>query len=101
MLTDNNPVLASGERRTTVLRTPHVLREGTKKTILANFVEICQLMHREPEHVMSFYLAEMGTSGSLDGTQMLVVRGRFGPKNFEPIQPRYVNEYVMSRLQGC
>ncbi|MCL7049362.1 hypothetical protein MKW94_027452 [Papaver nudicaule] len=99
MLTDNNPVLASGERRTTVLRTPQLLREGTRKTVLVNFMEICQLMHREPEHVMSFYLAEMGTSGSLDGTQMLVVRGRFDPKNFEPIQPRYVNEYVM--CQGC
>ncbi|MCL7049363.1 hypothetical protein MKW94_027453 [Papaver nudicaule] len=92
MLIDNN---AGGERRITVLRTPQVLREGTKKTVLV----ICKLMHREPEHVMSFYLAEMGTSGSLNGQQRLVVKGRFAPRNFELIQRSYVNEYI--RCQGC
>ncbi|KAK8949940.1 hypothetical protein KSP40_PGU006547 [Platanthera guangdongensis] len=48
------------------------------------------LMHRQPEHVMMFLLAEMGTSGSLDGQQRLVVKGRFAPKNFEGIVRRYV-----------
>lgn len=52
-------------------------------------------MHRQPEHVMTFLLAEMGTSGSLDGQQRLVVKGRFAPKNFEGILRRYVSKYFI------
>ncbi|KAG4955083.1 hypothetical protein JHK82_040648 [Glycine max] len=88
ILRENNPELA-GDRRRTVMRPPQVLREGTKKTV----------MHRQPDHVMAFLLAELGTSGSLDGQQRLVVKGRFAPKNFEGILRRYVNEYVI--CLGC
>ncbi|ERN20284.1 hypothetical protein AMTR_s00066p00171460 [Amborella trichopoda] len=98
ILRENNPELA-GDRRRTVMRPPQVLREGTKKTVFVNFMDLCKTMHRQPDHVMTFLLAEMGTSGSLDGQQRLVVKGRFAPKNFEGILRRYVNEYVM--CNGC
>lgn len=52
-------------------------------------------MHRQPDHVMTFLLAELGTSGSLDGQQRLVVKGRFAPKNFEGILRRYVSKYFL------
>ncbi|KAL5807678.1 hypothetical protein ACOSQ3_028369 [Xanthoceras sorbifolium] len=81
---ENNPELA-GERRRTVMRPPQVLREGTKKTVFVNFME----------HVMTFLLAEMGTSGSLDGQKQLVVKDRFASKNVEGILHRYINEYVL------
>lgn len=54
---------------------------------------ILHRMHRQPEHVMTFLLAEMGTSGSLDGQQRLVVKGRFAPKNFEGILRRYISKF--------
>ncbi|KMT17413.1 hypothetical protein BVRB_2g038680 [Beta vulgaris subsp. vulgaris] len=98
VLRENNPELA-GDRRRTVMRPPQVMREGTKKTVFANFTDLCKMMHRQPEHVMSFLLSELGTSGSLDGQQRLVVKGRFAPKNFEGILRRYVNEYVI--CNGC
>ncbi|KAK6943350.1 Translation initiation factor IF2/IF5 domain, partial [Dillenia turbinata] len=98
ILRENNPELA-GDRRRTVMRPPQVLREGTKKTVFVNFMDLCKTMHRQPDHVMAFLLAEMGTSGSLDGQQRLVVKGRFAPKNFEGILRRYVNEYVI--CNGC
>ncbi|KAL1536382.1 fimbrin-2-like [Salvia divinorum] len=56
-------------------------------------------LHRQPEHVMTFLLAEMGTSRSHDGQQRLVVKGRFVPKNFEGILRRSINEYVI--CNGC
>ncbi|KAF7140143.1 hypothetical protein RHSIM_Rhsim06G0111900 [Rhododendron simsii] len=59
----------------------------------------CSRMHRQPEHVMTFLLAELGTSGSLDGLQRLVVKGRFAPKIFEGILRRYGNGYVI--CNGC
>ncbi|KAI3771269.1 hypothetical protein L6452_02429 [Arctium lappa] len=98
ILRENNPELA-GDRRRTVMRPPQVLREGTKKTVFVNFMDLCKSMHRQPEHAMTFLLAELGTSGSLDGQQRLVVKGRFAPKNFEGILRRYVNEYVI--CNGC
>jgi len=98
ILRENNPELA-GDRRRTVMRPPQVLREGTKKTVFVNFMDLCKTMHRLPEHVMNFLLAELGTSGSLDGQQRLVVKGRFAPKNFEGILRRYINEYVI--CNGC
>ncbi|CAA6656385.1 unnamed protein product [Spirodela intermedia] len=98
ILRQNNPDLA-GDRRRTVMRPPQVLREGTKKTVFVNFMDLCKTMHRQPDHVQNFLLAEMGTSGSLDGQQRLVVKGRFAPKNFEGILRRYVNEYVI--CHGC
>ncbi|KAM7527571.1 hypothetical protein LguiB_030981 [Lonicera macranthoides] len=98
ILRENNPELA-GDRRRTVMRPPQVLREGTKKTVFVNFMDLCKSMHRVPEHVMTFLLAELGTSGSLDGQQRLVVKGRFAPKNFEGILRRYINEYVI--CNGC
>ncbi|XP_073300540.1 eukaryotic translation initiation factor 2 subunit beta-like [Primulina huaijiensis] len=75
ILRENNPELA-GDRRRTVMRPPQVLREGTKKTVFVNFMDLCKTMCRQPEHVMTFLLAEMGTSGSLDGQQRLAVKGR-------------------------
>ncbi|RVX22932.1 Eukaryotic translation initiation factor 2 subunit beta [Vitis vinifera] len=112
ILRENNPELA-GDRRRTVMRPPQVLREGTKKTVFVNFMDLCKTglpfgsnnscsfvgilymsgmhwMHRQPDHVMAFLLAELGTSGSLDGQQRLVVKGRFAPKNFEGILRRYI-----------
>jgi len=33
-------------------------------------------MKRQPEHVFSFVVAELGTEGSIDGNQRLVLRGQ-------------------------
>lgn len=86
-----NPEL-TGERRRTVLKPPQVAREGTKKTVFTNFMDMCKAMNRQQEHVSQYLLAELGTSGSLDGQQRLVIKGRFQPKSFETVLRRYVNE---------
>ncbi|KAJ0805606.1 putative translation initiation factor IF2/IF5 [Helianthus annuus] len=93
-LLESNPELA-GEKRKTILKIPELLREGTKKTVFVNLVDICKMMRRQPEHVITFLLAELGTSGSLDGQQRLVVKGRFAPKSFQGILRRYMNDYVI------
>lgn len=90
----NNPEL-TGEKRRTLMKPPQVAREGTKKTVFANFAELCKAMNRPGEHVQAFLLAELGTSGNLDGQSRLIVKGRFLPKAFEGTLRRYVNEYVL------
>ncbi|GJU76156.1 eukaryotic translation initiation factor 2 subunit beta [Tanacetum coccineum] len=93
-----SPELA-GDRRRTVIRPPQVIREGTKKSVFINFMDLCPTMRRQPDHVMTFLLAEIGINGSLDGQQRLVVKDRFATKNFEGILRRYINEYVIRN--GC
>ena len=88
----NNPDLAGEKKRYTIVP-PQVFREG-KKTIFVNLSDICKRMHRQPEHVIQFMYAELGTSGSVDGSQRLVIKGRFQPNQIESVLRRYIHEYV-------
>merc|ERR1739841_174666 len=56
--------------------------------------EICKRMKRTDEHVTQFLFAELGTSGSVDGSRRLVIKGRFQQKQIENILRRYIVEYV-------
>lgn len=94
ILRQHNPSL-TGRASRTLLKPPQVAREGTKKTVFTNFPELCRAMNRGQEHCMAFLLAELGTSGNLDGQQRLIVKGRFLPKGFENVIRRYMNEYVL------
>lgn len=49
-------------------------------------------MHRQPEHVIQFLFAELGTSGSVDGNGRLVIKGRFQQKQIENVLRRYIGE---------
>jgi len=89
-----NPDLSSGARKRYTIVPPSVHREGNKKTIFANIVEICKRMHRQPDHVIQFIFAELGTTGSVDGEKRLVIKGRFQPKQIENVLRRYIVEYV-------
>jgi len=90
-----NPSLlsASGGKRYTIAP-PSIHREGTKKSIFANVSDICKKMHRQPEHVIAFLFAELGTNGSVDGAGQLVIKGRFQQKQIENVLRRYIVEYV-------
>ncbi|KAF9428147.1 hypothetical protein BGZ76_002036 [Entomortierella beljakovae] len=93
ILKQNNPELAGEKKRYTIVP-PSVMRDGNKKTVFANVADICKRMHRQPEHVIQFLFAELGTSGSIDGSQRLVIKGRFQQKQIEAVLRRYIVEYV-------
>ncbi|KAJ1927740.1 translation initiation factor eIF-2 beta subunit [Tieghemiomyces parasiticus] len=93
ILRANNPELA-GEKKRYTIAPPQVAREGNKKTIFANVADIAKRMHRQPDHVTQFLFAELGTSGSVDGSQRLVIKGRFSQKQIENVLRRYIMEYV-------
>ena len=93
LLIANNPELA-GDRRKFLMKPPQVVREGSKRVVFINFGDICKSMNRTLDHVYSFMLAEMGTTGSIDASSRMVIKGRFPPKAIEQIIRRYVAEYV-------
>jgi len=91
---EKNPDLVAGEKKRFVMKPPQVVRVGTKKSSFVNFAEIARLLHRQPKHLLAFLLAELGTSGSLDGTNQLIIKGRFQQKQIETVLRRYIKEYV-------
>uniref|UniRef100_A0A914EB54 Eukaryotic translation initiation factor 2 subunit 2 n=2 Tax=Acrobeloides nanus TaxID=290746 RepID=A0A914EB54_9BILA len=94
IMREKNPELASGDKKKFVMKPPQVARAGSKKTAFTNFSEICRLLKRQPKHVLQFLLAELGTTGSIDGNQCLIVKGRFQQKHFESVLRKYIKEYV-------
>jgi len=92
-----NPDSESGKKRYTMIP-PQVVREGTKKTLFTNIAEICKRMHRPPEHVNAFLFSELGTTGSVDGRGMLVIKGRFQSPQIENVLRSYILEYVTCKI---
>mmetsp|Transcript_8347 Transcript_8347/g.7474 ORF Transcript_8347/g.7474 Transcript_8347/m.7474 type:complete len:239 (-) Transcript_8347:64-780(-) len=89
---------AWSEKRRQTLKAPQLSRVGSKKTVWMNFQEICKMMHRNSDHVYQFMMAELGTEGSIDGTQRLVIRGKFVAKYIESLLRKYILEYVQCQM---
>mmetsp|Transcript_12309 Transcript_12309/g.36173 ORF Transcript_12309/g.36173 Transcript_12309/m.36173 type:complete len:243 (-) Transcript_12309:134-862(-) len=96
ILHDNNPDLIEKKRRN--MKPPQLTRVGTKKTLWVNFQEICTMMQRSPDHVYQFFMAELGTEGSIDGQGRLVIRGKYVPKYIESLLRKYIVEYVTCQM---
>ena len=85
-----------------VMHSLQVVRVGSKKTAFANFSEIAKMLHRQPkvqnlavfissfveitfrdficsfQHLLAFLFAELGTSGAIDGSNQLIMKGNSG-----------------------
>lgn len=94
LLTQKNPDHASSGSKSYKIPPPQCLREGNKKTIFANIADICKRMKRTEEHVTAYLFSELGTSGSVDGSRRLVIKGRFQQKQIENVLRKYIIEYV-------
>lgn len=94
IMRQKNPKMVGGQKKKLVMKPPQVVRVGAKKTSFVNFTEICKQVHRQPKHLLAFLLAELGTSGSVDGNHQLVIKGRFQQKQIETVLRRYIKEYV-------
>lgn len=94
-----NPELGTGTRKKFRIKPPQIAREP-KKTIFVNFREICENIRRDPDHVISYLYAELGTTGSIDSEYRLIIKGIFSAKNMEIVLKKYIAEYVGCRVCG-
>lgn len=92
LLTQKNPDHASSGAKSYKIPPPQCLREGNKKTIFANIADICKRMKRTEEHVTAYLFSELGTSGSVDGSRRLVIKGRFQQKQIENVLRKYISK---------
>lgn len=96
LLTANHPDLV--EKKRTRIKPPQLQLLSSKKTLWVNFQEICSMMQRDPQHVYAFFMAELGTEGSIDGNQRLIIRGKYVAKYIESLLRKYVVEYVTCEM---
>ncbi|PDM26834.1 translation initiation factor IF-2 subunit beta [Candidatus Bathyarchaeota archaeon B24-2] len=64
------------------------------RTILHNFVEICDHLNRDRQHLLKFLSREMATSGVIEGTRA-IFQGNFQHDVVKRLIDRYVQEYVI------
>lgn len=95
-LTEHHPDLIVKKR--TRIKPPQLQLLSSKKTLWVNFQEICSMMQRDPHHVYQFFMAELGTEGSIDGNQRLIIRGKYVAKYIESLLRKYVVEYVTCEM---
>ena len=103
VMAERNPDHAQGSSKSYKIPPPQCLREGNKKTIFANIADICKRMKRTEEHVTMYLFAELGTSGSTDGSRRLVIKGRFQQKQIENVLRKYISPWCShppSRVQA-
>jgi translation initiation factor 2 subunit 2 len=89
----DRPHLATGLAAKRI-KPPVLARVGTKKTCWTNFSEYEVSLNRPSEHLLSFVLAELGTTGSIDGSNQLILKTRMLTKNAENLLRKYIDEYV-------
>merc|ERR1712045_569788 len=94
IMRDKNPDMVAGEKKKFVMRPPQVVKVGAKKTAFVNFSEIAKMLHRQPKHLLASLFAELGTTGAIDGSNQLVMKGKFQQKHIENVLRRYIKEYV-------
>lgn len=90
LIQSHHPDLLSSGSKSYRIPPPQCLREGNRRTIFANIADISKRMKRSDDHVMQFLFAELGTSGSVDGSRRLVIKGRFQQKQIENVLRRYI-----------
>jgi len=92
-----NPNVNDIEKIKLTLKPPQVARIGTKRTSFSNFGEICKSLKRQEKHLHQYLLAELGTNGSIDANNALIIKGRFQQKQIESVLRSYIKEYVICK----
>lgn len=92
----NNPELL--DRSKAKIKPPQVARLGTTRTCWSNFKDCCKSVQRSSDHVQSFFLAELGATGSIDGSEQFILKGRFMSRAIEGILKKYIDQYVRCNI---
>jgi len=68
-------------------------------TMLKNFLDIAGILNREPQHILSYLLKELGTAGEADG-ERAIFQGKIPERKVQGRIEDYVNRFVLCRECG-
>lgn len=72
--------------------------EGNK-TIVSNFIQICDILHREPSLLLKYLQRELATPATIDG-QRLVLGRKISAKAVNEKIEQFVKDFVLCRECG-
>lgn len=81
-------------KKNTVIPTPIMELVGPKKSVWTNFIDICNILKRNPYHFSQYITSELGSESNMNQNNQLVIKGYFLSKSIENIIRRYISEYV-------
>jgi len=64
------------------------------RTIIVNFIEICNIFRREPEHLLKFLKLELATPASIEGPRLVLGRKLSSSLINSKIE-KYANTFVL------
>jgi translation initiation factor 2 subunit 2 len=73
---------------------PRLTKLGSKRVIWTNFQEFCESIKRNTDHIFQYMTAELCTECSINGTNQLIIKGRFVPTYIDSIMKKYIQRYV-------
>jgi len=71
---------------------PKTLLQGNR-TIITNFLDITDVMRRDPKHFSKFLFRELATPGHIEGRR-LILQGRVQENLVEKKQDLYIKEFI-------
>jgi translation initiation factor 2 subunit 2 len=93
----HNPNMGMGGR--SQLPAPRVSKDGSKKTVVDNFGEICKAMKRSPDEVKDFFTKELATTANLDSKNRIIIKGsNIKQTNIEKMLRQYIDHYVRCNM---
>lgn len=95
-LRTNHPNLLS--RKKIIVPYPQLARMGKTKTMVLNFNIISLSIHRQPEHIRSFFSSELKRHCSIDANIHLIIKGRYLQNQIESIFKKYITNYVSCHM---
>ena len=96
LIKKNNPTMT--EKSKVLLKAPIVNKVGTTRSAWINFVDTCNSLNRDREHLQQFILAELGNEGALGQENQLIIKGKFTNKHIENLLTKYIKEYVTCQM---
>jgi translation initiation factor 2 subunit 2 len=76
------------------LPTPQLAMVGSKRTAFLNFSKLTKVLNRNQEHLQKYIGEELSAETSIDGSQRLIIKGRYKPVQIQGILGKYINTYV-------
>ncbi|MEK6816123.1 MAG: translation initiation factor IF-2 subunit beta [Nanoarchaeota archaeon] len=64
------------------------------RTVLTNFLDICGIFRRDPQHVIKYLQRELATPAQMDGPR-LILGSKLNPAFINSKIEKYANEFVL------
>ena len=73
---------------------PNIVKNGTKKIIITNFVSICQDLNRKPDNIIMYIRNELKTDIIFGKDCNLLIKGKYSQKDISNVFKKYISKYV-------